>query len=262
MNLVGDLVEHARAYEAACKGVVDAYRHNDLGLHVRVRCDSGKGEPHDYVAVFEALPWDDFRLGDGVAGAIDEDVIQIFGRRDGCRVKDSMSVFPSEVVEPYQAVAWSVVRLHLFNEAPMLVGELLYPVLLLEKRLIREDRELDRLRLEVPFQRWVFEDGEQRELIRNVVQRRSRIIEERAKRLGKVGEQLALGGWVDEATEACLPPITLALTPDGIRAFVGELLAERGEGFSIAIRPFEALPRVRETAVPEFVPRRRLRHDV
>lgn len=57
-----NLAEDARAYQAACQNVVDAYRNGDLGVHARVRISGGgEGEAHDYVAVFEALMRNDGR---------------------------------------------------------------------------------------------------------------------------------------------------------------------------------------------------------
>jgi len=244
VDLAGDLLENARAYQAATENVVDAYRQNDLGLHVRVRVDVGKGEAHEYVAVFEALPRDDLGIGDCVGGSVYESVVEVFGGGDGGGVENAVAVFPAKLVEQNEAVAWSLVRLYFLDELPVLVGELLYPVLLSEVGLVREDRELDRVGLQVPFQRWVRADSEQRELIRQVVECRAGVIEERAERPREFGEQLGLSGWLDEAVEARLPVITVSLGPDGIRLRAGELFAEIGEGFSLAIRPFKAPPRI------------------
>ncbi len=147
-----------------------------------------------------------------------------------------MAVDTRQLVQQPETFALSVVRLYRFEQDPVLVGELLDPVLLSEQIRLTEDRELDGLWFE-RWERWRVEQGN---LVRHVVKRGLDAVEVGAEESGEAIESFSLGGWIDESAKDRCPFPALHLYPDSVRVRFHERSDLVCKGLSVSIRPAKA----------------------
>jgi hypothetical protein len=241
-----NLIEDACANQAACEGVVDAYLDGELGVHLRIRGNVER-KVHDHIAVYEALMRNDFEVGGGVdEDAIDKELGNVVRRDDRRGVHDPMPVLPRKLMEQPEAWVPSVVRLYRLDGEPVLLGQFLDAVLAPERLGILEDREFDRLWDEFALKRRIDPERVQSELVGGVVERSSLVVKERPEEPRKLHELFGLDLRLDKPMPCGLPPVAVALNVHGVRARVVEPFAQLTKGFSILIRPVDALPRVVE----------------
>lgn len=265
-DVLADSIDDAYAIAAATKGMVQAYRDGDLGLQVfiTVRRDSGNGEVHDFVAVFDRAIFDKNLHVDGLYwDPVQDNLEQVAMGNDRDRVNDPVAVLGCEHLKAPESFVPSQVRLYLIDGDAYRLGELAYLVGPLAEPLCFFGKygELKGLGVE-PFlpwkawvdKRWVLFDGEVPQGDGEVIQGGAVVVEEDAQNTRKPFDLVPLRPFLDDAVERDMPPLAVELNEHSVRIRSGELCDVVVEGLAFLICPPQSAPHIAEFRRPRGKP--------